>query len=147
MGACLERCTVDCYSSKYPPTSVSEDLYRILAEKATRMHDSYKNNSYIEVSGFTVNVGISPSVSVNFEFKNSSGRSSGAARARLPRSRRFHSPVLVDPPRARDLLGSIEAVFFLAHSAASASLISLRVYLTRMSGRKLRPFVSIGGLP
>lgn len=49
--------------------TIAEDLFRKLTEQASKIKDSYRNNPYVSVTGFTVNVGISPSVGVNFEFK------------------------------------------------------------------------------
>lgn len=50
-------------------TSFADDAFRQLTEQAAKMRDSYRNNPYVAVSGFAVNVGIPPSVSINFEFK------------------------------------------------------------------------------
>lgn len=49
--------------------SVADDVYRKLTDQVARMRDSYRDNPYVSVSGFAVNVGIPPSVSINFEFK------------------------------------------------------------------------------
>ena len=50
-------------------SSVAEDVFRKLTEQASRLRDTYRNNPYIAVSDFAVNVGVPPSVSINFEFK------------------------------------------------------------------------------
>lgn len=52
-----------------PSRAVAEDVFRMLTERAGRIRDAYKDNPYVSVSGFTVNVGVPPSVGVNFEFK------------------------------------------------------------------------------
>lgn len=49
--------------------AVAQETFRLLTEKATQIRDTYANNPYISVPSFTVNIGISPSVSLNFEFK------------------------------------------------------------------------------
>lgn len=49
--------------------SLAEDIYRDLTERAVRFRDAYRDNAYISVTGFSVNVGIPPSMSISFEFK------------------------------------------------------------------------------
>jgi hypothetical protein len=52
-----------------PNQGGDEGLFRTLTEKASQMRDKYKNNPYVFVKGFTVNLSLVPSVSVDFEFK------------------------------------------------------------------------------
>jgi hypothetical protein len=47
----------------------SSGIFRVLTDSAVAFHDSYKNNPYIQVSGFTVHVGVPPSVDLSFSFK------------------------------------------------------------------------------
>ena len=49
-------------------TSFVDQIFSELTEKAARFRQSYQNNPYVIVTGFTVNV-VPPSVSINFEFK------------------------------------------------------------------------------
>ena len=51
------------------PSSLADDIFRELTERAVRFRDAYRNNPYISVTGFSVNVGVPPSVSISFEFK------------------------------------------------------------------------------
>jgi hypothetical protein len=46
-----------------------EDMFTRLAKKAKQIKDRWRNNPYISVTGFTVEVGLPPSVSIDFEFK------------------------------------------------------------------------------
>ena len=48
--------------------SLSDRIYEQIVAKITAIRDKYKDNKYVRVSGFTVNVGVPPSVSVSFEF-------------------------------------------------------------------------------
>ena len=43
--------------------------FQSLTEQATKMRDKYRNNPYFSVRGFTVKMGVPPSVDLNFEFK------------------------------------------------------------------------------
>ena len=52
-----------------PDETLAEEIFKSLTEQATHLRDAYRNNPYINVSGFTVNVGVPPSVSISFEFK------------------------------------------------------------------------------
>ncbi|HET6620595.1 MAG TPA: hypothetical protein VFG64_11685 [Dongiaceae bacterium] len=47
----------------------SGDLYDMLVKSVEEMRQKYKSNPYISVSGFTVSVGIPPSVDIQFDFK------------------------------------------------------------------------------
>lgn len=49
--------------------TASEAVFRSLTEHAARLRQAYKDNPYVSVSGFQVNVGAPLSVSINFEFK------------------------------------------------------------------------------
>ena len=51
------------------PSSFADDIFRDLTERAARFRETYRNNPYISVAGFSVNVGVPPSVSITFEFK------------------------------------------------------------------------------
>ncbi len=50
-------------------TSTSEALFRKLTDMASQMRDEYRNNPYISIKGFDVEIGLVPSISLNFEFK------------------------------------------------------------------------------
>jgi hypothetical protein len=52
-----------------PPATASESIFSDLAERAVKMRDAYQRNPYFTVTGFAINVGVPPSVSVNIEFK------------------------------------------------------------------------------
>jgi len=49
-------------------TSLADQIFSELTGQAARFRQSYQNNPYISVTGFTVNV-LPPSVAINFEFK------------------------------------------------------------------------------
>lgn len=53
----------------FQASSVADSIYRELTQRAVRFRDAYRNNPYISVTGFSVNVGVPPSVSISFEFK------------------------------------------------------------------------------
>lgn len=61
--------------TKYRPISeqarktVSEKILSRLTSLAIKFRKKYKDNEYLSVSGFSVDVGVPPSVSVDFEFK------------------------------------------------------------------------------
>lgn len=40
-----------------------------LLKRATELRDKYRNNPYITVAGFSIEIGISPSLTIDFEFK------------------------------------------------------------------------------
>jgi hypothetical protein len=50
-------------------SNVTARLFKSLTEQAVQFRDSYKDNKYIYVSGFTVHVGIPPSVDLAFTFR------------------------------------------------------------------------------
>ncbi|MGA2332707.1 MAG: SH3 domain-containing protein [Syntrophales bacterium] len=52
--------------------SVSErlsDVYEKMTESLKTLQDKYKNNPFVKVTGFTVNLAIPPTLSVSFQFK------------------------------------------------------------------------------
>jgi hypothetical protein len=51
--------------------SIYERVYDTMTSTASAIRDKYSNNKYIEVTGFVVNVGVPPSVSMNFSFRGS----------------------------------------------------------------------------
>jgi hypothetical protein len=48
---------------------VSIKLFQTLTEDAVRFRDSYKDNKYLYVSGFTVHTGVPPAVDLTFSFR------------------------------------------------------------------------------
>jgi hypothetical protein len=58
-------------SSETAPSSggTIDYIYEKITQSASAMRDKYANNKYFEVIGFQVNVGIAPSVSINFNFR------------------------------------------------------------------------------
>jgi hypothetical protein len=52
-----------------PADSGFDLLYTKLAESAAKIRDKYAGNPYIQVVGFQVNIGLPPSLSMNFSFK------------------------------------------------------------------------------
>jgi len=55
------------YTKSPPPAKA--DVFEEIVEQASKMKDKYKNNPYVSVTGFSVNVGVPPSMSINIEFK------------------------------------------------------------------------------
>ena len=51
------------------PQTRNEDIYEILLAGVNKIKEKYKNNAYISVTGFSINVGVPPSISVSFAFK------------------------------------------------------------------------------
>lgn len=51
--------------------SSEEDIYQKVIGKIQDLKKKYDNNDYVRVSGFSVDVGIPPSVNISFEFKDS----------------------------------------------------------------------------
>jgi hypothetical protein len=49
--------------------SIQEKLFQTITDRAVKFRDSYKDNPYFQVSGFTINVGVTPSVEIAFTFK------------------------------------------------------------------------------
>jgi hypothetical protein len=49
--------------------SVTTILFQALTEDAVRFRDSYKDNKYLHVSGFTVHTGVPPAVDLSFSFR------------------------------------------------------------------------------
>lgn len=52
-----------------PPEGTQQKVFRSLVEGAAKMREQYKNNPYVIVKGFSVNISIAPSVELQFEFK------------------------------------------------------------------------------
>lgn len=50
--------------------SSEEDIYQKVISKIQDLKQKYDNNDYVRVSGFSVDVGIPPSVNISFEFKD-----------------------------------------------------------------------------
>ena len=53
------------------PSSTADQggLFVFLTQRAVEFRDEYKNNPYVQVSGFTVHVALIPSVDLSFSFK------------------------------------------------------------------------------
>lgn len=49
--------------------SSTEDVFRSLTEGATKLRDKWKNNPHVFVKGFSVKLGLPPSLDISFEFK------------------------------------------------------------------------------
>ena len=47
----------------------AQEVISQLVERMTRLRDTFKDNPYVGITGFAVNIGIPPSVSLNVEFK------------------------------------------------------------------------------
>ncbi len=47
----------------------TEDVFRSLTEGATKLRDKWKNNPHVFVKGFSVKLGLPPSLDISFEFK------------------------------------------------------------------------------
>jgi|GEM_PF-4884389 len=54
---------------KSPSKKQTEDIYEIVINKMRALKKQYENNPYIRISGFDINIGIVPSVTVSIEFK------------------------------------------------------------------------------
>lgn len=57
-----------------PPTASSsspttQSFYDAITRKATAIKESYENNPDIQVNGFSVEIGVTPSISIQFQFK------------------------------------------------------------------------------
>lgn len=52
-----------------PEERLMERIFRSLTESATKLREKYAQNPYFFVKGFSVNLGITPSVQLTFEFK------------------------------------------------------------------------------
>lgn len=50
-------------------SSVTDRMYREIMNSVIGFRDKYKNNPYIKVNGFSIDIGIPPSLSLDFEFK------------------------------------------------------------------------------
>jgi hypothetical protein len=49
--------------------SGAQRAFRELSERAAKMKQDYASNPYLRVQGFSINIGIPPSLQMNFEFK------------------------------------------------------------------------------
>ena len=56
-------------ASTAPSTSSGAEIYNKILEKIKAIRDTYENNPYVSVSGFSINLGIPPSVDISFEFR------------------------------------------------------------------------------
>lgn len=60
-------------SNKPLPKNISknqtQDVYEMIINKMWVLKKKYENNPYIRISGFDINIGIIPSVTVSIEFK------------------------------------------------------------------------------
>lgn len=61
--------TVPLVPSKPQALPQTEDIYDKLLKRVNAIKERYNDNQYITVTGFSVDIGISPSVSISFEFK------------------------------------------------------------------------------
>lgn len=52
-----------------PDPSLRDRLLQNMMERVQAMREKYENNPHIQVSGFNVEIGISPSLSIGFSFK------------------------------------------------------------------------------
>jgi uncharacterized protein YgiM (DUF1202 family) len=55
-------------SDQVKQTSMADQIYEQITKSVTSIRDRYKDNPYVRVSGFTVNVAIPPSVTISFDF-------------------------------------------------------------------------------
>jgi len=53
----------------YAKQSIIEKMYEKIMESVKKIRDKYQNNPYVSVSGFSIDIGMPPSVSVSFKFK------------------------------------------------------------------------------
>lgn len=49
--------------------NAADRIYEQIMDSVKKVKDKYDQNPYVSVSGFSVDIGIPPSVSVSFEFK------------------------------------------------------------------------------
>lgn len=52
-----------------PPPPIKSDTYQKLMDNVKSLKEKYSNNPYVKVTGFSVDIGIPPAVSIDFEFK------------------------------------------------------------------------------
>ena len=50
-------------------SAITDAIYRALMEKVAELRKKYENNPHFKAKGFEVSLGLSPSVSISFEFK------------------------------------------------------------------------------
>jgi Bacterial SH3 domain len=56
-------------ASNQKSLSISERVYKTMTDAAVSFRDSYKNNPYFQVTGFTVVIGVPPALNLDFSFK------------------------------------------------------------------------------
>ena len=54
------------------PKGVSDALYKRIVESVSSVREKYEENRHIAITGFSVDIGVPPAVSIQFEFKGSS---------------------------------------------------------------------------
>lgn len=47
----------------------TQDIYEIIINKMRALKKKYDNNPYIKITGFEINIGITPSVTISMEFQ------------------------------------------------------------------------------
>lgn len=65
----IQAPAIEPYTQAATASYSSDALFQQLTEMATKIRDEYQNNPFIRISGFDVEIGLPPSVTVNFEFK------------------------------------------------------------------------------
>ncbi len=51
------------------PGDVADAVYENIMKQMNEMVQKWKNNQYVQIDGFSISAGLSPSVDVNFSFK------------------------------------------------------------------------------
>jgi len=54
----------------------TQDIYQVIIKKMYDLEKKYENNPYVRISGFDINIGIPPSVTISLEFKKTSSQAS-----------------------------------------------------------------------
>ncbi|MGH9437302.1 MAG: SH3 domain-containing protein [Terriglobia bacterium] len=65
----IETTKVEPFAAVSANTYSSDALFQKLTEMASKIRDEYKDNPYIRVTGFDVEIGVPPSVTINVQFK------------------------------------------------------------------------------
>jgi len=73
-------------------------MYESIIQSMIRLQARYQDSPYIYISGFTINVNIPPSVSINIDFRQQDSQSGGEGAFRVEIS--FYFPRGVQPPIA-----------------------------------------------
>lgn len=60
---------IEAKESLEEPKSAKDQIYEKIMTSVKGFRDKYENNPYVTITGFSVNIGVPPSVSVSFEFK------------------------------------------------------------------------------